>query len=129
MLVQELSGDELALWVARAERHVVGPFMKVCRDVLNSDGSLIGYIGGSHMPQYEPHEDWNQGGPLMHKLFVSTLGPPAVWDGGDAGWSASISRNCGGNGLAYFGETPLIAAMRCIVATKFGDSVPDDVPA
>ena len=28
-----------------------------------------------------------------------------------------------------FGETPLIAAMRCYVASKFGDEVPDECPS
>ena len=48
----------------------------------------------------------------------------AVWpDDEEGGWFASSD---GGRGEDYKGETPLIAAMRCYVASKLGDEI--DLP-
>ncbi len=59
--------------------------------------------------------DWSQGGPIIEreKLVVGFVGTE---------WSACQfdGNNC------KFGPTPLIAAMRCYVASKLGDEV--DVP-
>lgn len=76
---------------------------------------------------FRPSTDWAQGGPIIERENISVgyqghLGvpPDSLWyatDRGDA---------CG------FGRTPLIAAMRCFVASKLGDTaeVPDElVPA
>jgi hypothetical protein len=64
----------------------------------------------------KPDSDWATGGPIIEReeifLAKSVLG----------GWSASIytgPRNC----VVYGGPTPLIAAMRCYVASKLGDEV------
>lgn len=72
--------------------------------------------------------DWAQGGPIIereklcvgysHQLdtdYVPTLNPETIcWARTTAGGHLSV------------GQTPLIAAMRCYVASKLGDSV--DIP-
>jgi hypothetical protein len=74
---------------------------------------------------YTPSTDWSQGGPIIERERISTAKDPS-----DAYWQACI--NCAtssmfGPGLCgdhwHYGPTPLIAAMRCYVASKLGDEV------
>lgn len=64
--------------------------------------------------QYSPSTDWAQGGPIIERekieLRYSNTGVYA-------------SYYVGGT---WFGSTPLIAAMRCYVASKLGDTI--DIP-
>ena len=65
--------------------------------------------------------DWQLGGPIIEREDI------AVWpDAEEGGWFASSG---GGRGTDYKGPTPLIAAMRCYVASKLGDEVevPDEL--
>ena len=61
--------------------------------------------------------DWSQGGPIIERerFVVEPWG---------LGWVASVSR-CN----LHHGTTPLVAAMRCFVASKLGDEVemPDEL--
>jgi len=71
-------------------------------------------IGGS---VFSPSTHWGQGGPIIEREDIS---PRSC---GDGSWVADW----------YFGDvrcvgpSPLIAAMRCYVASKLGDEV--DIPA
>ena len=68
---------------------------------------------------YEPSCNWAQGGPIIEREGIT------VRRYTDALWDASMGR------LDYVadGPTPLIAAMRCYVASKLGDEVevPDEI--
>ena len=64
-----------------------------------------------------PSTDWSQGGPIIEREEI------AHWPDSEGGWFASAQE---GRGKDYHGPTPLIAAMRCYVASKLGDKV--DVP-
>lgn len=69
-----------------------------------------------------PSADWSQGGPIIEReqLNLSCLGNNK-WE---------VWPNYGMNDTTYCkGPTPLIAAMRCFVASKLGDEVevPDDL--
>jgi hypothetical protein len=67
-------------------------------------------------------DDWTYGGPIIEREGISVM----EWEiPNDAGmnWSA---RNLTAN-IHMDGPTPLIAAMRAYVASKFGDEVPDKV--
>ena len=58
--------------------------------------------------------DWAQGGPIIEREEICMLAPVrGLW--------RSINM-----GRTQYGPTPLIAAMRCYVASKLGDEV--DVP-
>lgn len=62
-----------------------------------------------------PSTDWAQGGPIIERERIGIRD-----DGGD-GWAADDYIHA-----TMHGDTPLIAAMRCFVASRLGDDV--DVP-
>lgn len=68
---------------------------------------------------YTPSTDWAQAGPIIEQERIR-LDPRGVWV---AGHDSSNDE--------YLGPTPLIAAMRCYVASKLGDEieVPEEVSA
>jgi hypothetical protein len=61
---------------------------------------------------YSPSTDWAQGGPIVERERIELRGD------GDESWIAYDNLN-----PAQKGTTPLIAAMRCYVASKLGDEV------
>lgn len=83
-----------------------------------------GFFGGSppnHFTDlnddfYCPSTNWAQGGPIIEKnILVISPDPSNAW----------LSRSYM-DVTEYYGPTPLIAAMRCYVASKLGDEV--DIP-
>lgn len=75
-----------------------------------------GYCGKT----YSPSTDWAQGGPLIEKYEVMICYPSIQKEDP---WEAS----CRDDMNFHDGQTPLISAMRAIVAAKLGDTV--SVPA
>lgn len=71
---------------------------------------------------YAPSRKWAQGGPLIEKHRISVMeNLPAM---ADSIWEARGSIGAIGAGWRFtHGPTPLIAAMRCLVASKLGDTV------
>lgn len=65
---------------------------------------------------YKPSTDWSQGGPIIEREVIETNRGGAYQHNF---WCASVGH---GNKRLY-GPTPLIAAMRCYVASKLGDEV------
>ena len=75
--------------------------------------------GDTNDEQYSPSTDWSQGGPIIEREGI------ALWPNGTAPWDASVL-----NGkYVESGLTPLIAAMRCYVASKLGETaeVPEEL--
>jgi hypothetical protein len=70
------------------------------------------YIIDTKGKRYSPSTDWAQGGPIIEREGIAL-----AKDGHQ--WMAMMEE-------PFFGPTPLIAAMRCYVASKLGDTV--DVP-
>ena len=73
-------------------------------------------------PELRYSTDWAQGGPIIEREGISTVSQgdghewiASLWDYETEDWR-----------LHTTGPTPLIAAMRCFVASKLGDEV--DVP-
>jgi len=113
--VAELTGANLALWVAHA---------------LKLDDACIAFdicrVGKRSTPQridFAPHEDWEQGGPLLeqHTIGVTFGSIGGHWHGlvlppGRIGLRCTAT-----------GPTPLVAAMRALVFSVYGDIVPDEV--
>ena len=67
---------------------------------------------------FNPSTDWAQGGPIIERegidICTSTRG----------GWIATLLIDCENNEVVRGeGETCLIAAMRCYVASKLGDDI------
>lgn len=111
MKTSELTGAALDWAVAK------------CDGVINGDDLDIGFIreGG-----YAPSTDWAQGGPIIGREFISTSREFSEFTKGYewAAWTPAPIRD---EAEAFgYGPTPLIAAMRCYVASKLGDEV--DVP-
>jgi hypothetical protein len=69
---------------------------------------------------FRPSEDWSDGGPIIERERIE-VSPASSWSKEAYRWSAQ----------AYLpephvnahGPTPLIAAMRCYVFSKFGDEI------
>jgi len=73
---------------------------------------------GKGFDKWRPSTDWSQGGPIIERERITWTGQSSV-----------IRKNLGNHkwtNFEEFGPTPLIAAMRCYVASKLGDEV--DVP-
>ena len=77
------------------------------------DDTELGYV----LYQYLPSTDWAQGGPIIDKEEIDTVKV------GVKQWRGRIE---GGNPVSGYGPSPLIAAMRCYVASKLGAEI--DLP-
>ncbi|NWF45390.1 DUF2591 domain-containing protein [Hydrogenophaga sp. D2P1] len=116
----ELSGSLLDAAVAKAE----------CIEVAQCRGGYLAYAESARIhaysaKQYSPSTDWAQGGPLIEREEISLICPlfdsRLKWI---AGVNASVSsREALEMDHQQEGETALIAAMRCFVASKLGDEV------
>ena len=62
---------------------------------------------------YKPSRNWALGGPIIERERIG------VWHYQQKDWMASWWKD----GRQAFGPTPLIAAMRCYVASRLGDEV------
>ena len=112
MKTNELTGAALDWAVARCEGGV-------------GDNQLIG-------AWYTPSTDWAQGGPIIDREDIAMSSTP------DGLWAAYAPKGTrlvqhGGQAVEVFNWTykqqgyhPLIAAMRCYVASKLGDDI--DLP-
>jgi hypothetical protein len=77
-------------------------------------GQATGFEG-DWLPDYST--DWAHGGPIIEGEQITIGADGEGWCAGkpwDTEWMS---------GFVYRGETPLIAAMRCYVASKLGDDV------
>ena len=69
--------------------------------------------------QFKPSTDWAQAGPIIERERISVI---SDYHEVKEGWLAEGYEN----GVQVFGPAPLIAAMRCYVASKLGDEI--DLP-
>lgn len=103
--VSELEGALLDAAVAKAEGYVPR-----------------GTVGWNAPADYAPSRDWAHAGPIIERERISTV----IGKNSNGQWEAWIGPvgysdlNEDGNAV---GSTPLIAAMRAFVASKFGDVV------
>ena len=111
MKTSELLGAELDWAVAKCEG---------ATDEWRSDGPFWWHgvpcirIGG-HDVNYRPSTDWALAGPIIEREFI------CLWSEGYE-WEAKIQTGAG-VWLAEWDDSPLIAAMRCYVASKLGDDI------
>jgi len=96
MKTSELSGAQLDWAVAK------------CEGLVNEDGLDVGFIRDG---AFIPSTDWAQGGSIIEREGI------ALYLYGNGEWNAHTG------GKEFNGTTPLIAAMRCYVASKLGDEV------
>jgi hypothetical protein len=72
---------------------------------------------------FNPSTNWSQGGLIIEREKISVVCNPEhnQWE---ACQRATLNSMFGFNGANLeFGSTPLVAAMRCYVASKLGDEV------
>lgn len=90
----------------------------------------------SHLyPEFHYSSIWAQGGPIIERESIFLVREKAG-QGGRRLWAATLGTNIysgfGGESIKLYrdafvyGPTPLIAAMRCYVASKMGDDI--DIP-
>ena len=124
MRTQDLTGAQLDWAVAK------------CEDILHpwgyirvQDGRTMWITPGDHETadawhQYSPSTDWAQGGPIIEREFIE-LRNRTSFSGGWEAWKWLDENQdyliVGKQG--HYCSTPLIAAMRCLVASKLGDEV------
>lgn len=122
MKVSELTGAMLDYWVAKAEGCSLERYLGGYR--MYKAGDLIGFIGPKRQTllwHYSPSTDWSQGGPIIDREGISlgeTYTPTSPR-------KATICNGPANEAIIEQGKTNLIAAMRCYVASKFGDEVDD----
>jgi hypothetical protein len=75
--------------------------------------------------KYNPSQSWLLGGPIIEREWIELVPWPNESDE-NRRWRATQYDSTDGILNSPFGPTPLIAAMRCFVASKLGDEV--DVP-
>ena len=107
----ELTGPALDWTVAKCEGHVDDETI-IRRLDPDDEGWCIAYS-----------TDWAQGGPIIEREWLDVTPWPNE-SREDMRWHCQ--QHDSGGDCAQYGPTPLIAAMRCYVASKLGDEV--DVP-
>jgi len=105
MKTSELTGAALDWAVAKCEGYIDN-----CNTWLHD--ATVQEVEDEH---FKPSTDWAQGGPIIEREKIETRYIEPLKE-----WHADTDCNC------ESGPTPLIAAMRCLVASRLGDEV--DVP-
>jgi hypothetical protein len=107
---------QLAYWVAMAENLTpsLNQFLCITREETPGATPVVDENDSMGF-SYSPQKIWDQGGPLIEKYGVSIY--PYI-DG--HGWYAHAQN---GRGTRMDGDSPLVAAMRSIVATKYGKDI------
>ena len=105
----ELTGDALDRAVAKRE------------GIKLNEGNTL----SNDCDVYAPSTDWSQGGPIIEREGIAI--DCVRKNGAVDSWIAGLiyeDKEFGGVARAEeFGPTPLIAAMRCFVASKLGDEM------
>ena len=106
MKTSELNGAALDWAVAKAEG------VEVQYDRMNKwfETQDLNYAEPNDPHVFAPTTYWAQGGPIIEREGI------AIYLYGDGEWQAVLEKE-------YEGPTPLIASMRCYVASKLGDEV------
>lgn len=135
MKVSELTGVKLDYWVAKAEgfadfvdklvvgsvrlQHVADSEEMYC--IIHTDRFQEGFLRGDEF--YSPSTNWAQGGPIIEREKIELT--CEVPEYGDVKvWMAYCDEHSSTNEPEGIGSTPLTAAMRAYVASKFGEEVP-----
>jgi hypothetical protein len=107
MKTSDLIGPALAYAVGIAEGYKV--------EYWHTKAVTILFPEAPRSVPWNPHSDWSQGGPIIEREKIELV--PSV--DGNYWYAESIDRTA----RIERCPTPLIAAMRCYVASKLGDEV------
>ena len=103
----ELTGHALDWVVAKCEAYPMDIWY---------DEEELPMIRDDEVPEWKPATDWAQGGPIIEREVLDVFRNYS-----EGCWQAEANRY-GGCPMGR-GPTPLIAAMRCYVASELGDEV------
>jgi hypothetical protein len=125
MKTSELTGAALDWAVAQCEGY------RGVESLTKPDPLDDGALEHRWLREYSPSTNWAHGGPLIEREGISVMLSfrDSYAEGADAkpsGWCARKYQYGVLNEPLSHGPAPLIAAMRCYVASKLGDEV--DVP-
>ena len=129
MKTSELSGAALdwAVWTAAGG---AAAYPKTA-----SGKAFLKLWKGNTSKYVHPSTDWSQGGPIIEREEIEIVNIVHVFQGQHLRWRKSVLRpkftfqnytSRMAEPVEAIGPTPLVAAMRCFVASKLGDEV--DVP-
>lgn len=131
MKVSELTGHALNWAVAMAEgdkvyRPRLGRPSDWDKEAYLADGSDDRWVVRVQNPKvahfvdwtYNPSGSWMEGGPIIEREKLDVFCSGSVWDASTGDRHPNVIKS---------GTTPLVAAMRCYVASKLGDEV--EIPA
>lgn len=118
--------------VSEAEREVLDYMVAMAEwiglEFVKEDRFLEIFLHQNHTGQgYCYSRSWLQGGPIIEREEISLEFMPGA---GDAGLDVWVATRIEGVYLSEEqGPTPLVAAMRCFVASRLGDevNVPDEL--
>jgi len=112
MKTSELTGAALDWAVAKCEGDE--------NEVEYVDDGITQCVLHRYLGRYSPSTDWAQGGPIIEREKIDVF-----WQSHQHSWVGSMSRGTNKIGFRHlqYGHTPLIAAMRCYVASKLGDEI------
>jgi hypothetical protein len=81
------------------------------------------------IPEWKPSTDWSQGGPIIERERIDVTWHidhwTAMWWADNSGMAKDQAQRFKHN-RQHSGPTPLVAAMRCYVASKLGGII--DIP-
>ena len=122
MKTNELSGAALDWAVARAE--CLDCYADMTGGSRPAWATFVDFGDETHV-KYTPSDHWGFGGPIIEREEIGIKRRMPCMKGEE--WEASGAPGAKGAGYRHaYGPTPLIAAMRCYVASCLGDEV--DVP-
>jgi hypothetical protein len=91
-------------------------------DVAVAEGTGLVVIKRHNVIDYfDPSVNWGWGGPIIEREGIDIVNAENL--GHEQKWMAAIPIRFGQRSDYVFADTPLVAAMRCYVASKLGDEV------
>ena len=108
MKTNELTGAALDWAVAKCEDQPV--YWNEEDEAVYCGDGIPNYLGYRGDTSYTPSTDWAQGGPIIERENIATAWHITRW----VAWRGVVE---------HPGPTPLIAAMRCFVASKLGNDI------
>ena len=121
MKTNQLTGAALDWAVVKCECDMPAPFKSIPA-VLNGTVRVFRGDMGLHSGPISPSTNWAQGGPIIEREWIDVVKPV-----NSVCWVATMHYQDDDNERIQTSEeqglTPLIAAMRCYVASKMGDEV------
>jgi hypothetical protein len=121
--VAELSGAQLDYWVGRAlglPPHSGKPLTRRYKTYDELPFDTRPHHDPDFGDDFEPSERWDHGGPIIEREQITIKARED--EAGPLEWAAFVGSNPVG-AVTCLGPTPLIAAMRAYVASRFGDTV------